>query len=296
MISYCVVNTNGGDLLGRCLDSIEHTHPGGEEREILVLDNASDDGSAAHARGREGVRLIELERRTGKAENDSTLLQEARGELCLLMNEDAELLPGAPAALIAALRADPRAAVAGAQLVSPDGVPQPCAWRFPGVRSALVGALFLHKLWTVQRGGRVDWVQSSAMLVRRAAAAEVGWLDARFFVYSDETDFQYRLRQAGWHSLLVPAARAIHHEQLSADVNPRRVVEFHRNRDLYMRKHHSRAEALVVRVLTAWAYGLRALWAGARGIRGGDTSWARRYALHARQALRPGRGQGMADR
>lgn len=282
MISYCVVNTNGGDLLRRCLDAIEATHPPGEEREILVLDNASDDGSADHAR-RDGVRLIERERRTGKAENDSTLLQAARGELCLLLNEDAELLEGAPAALIAALRADPDAAVAGAQLVSPDGVPQPCAWRFPGVRTALVGALFLHRRFTVQGPGRVDWVQSSAMLVRRAAAEEVGWLDPEFFVYSDETDFQYRLRQAGWHSLLVAEARAIHHEQLSTDVNPRRVVEFHRNRDRYMRKHHSAPAALLVRVLTAWAYGLRAL------VR-------RRYWLHARQALMPGRGQGMADR
>ena len=283
MISYCVVNTNGGDLLKRCLDAIELTHPPGEEREILVLDNASDDGSTEHARGRDGVRLIELERRTGKAENDSTLLKEARGEFALLLNEDAELLPGAPLALVDALRRDDRAAVAGAQLLSPDGTPQPCAWRFPGVRTAVVGALFLHRRFTVQGPGRVDWVQSSAMLVRRAAAEEVGWLDPAFFVYSDETDFQYRLAQAGWHALLVGEARAIHHEQLSSDVNPRRVVEFHRNRDLYMRKHHSAAEAALVRVLTAWAYGLRAL------VR-------RRYWAHARQALMPGRGQGMADR
>ena len=283
MISYCVVNTNGGDLLRRCLDAIEGTHPPEEEREILVLDNASDDGSTEHAR-RPGVQLIELERRTGKAENDSTLLQEARGEFCLLLNEDAELLPGAPEALLAALRGDTRAAVAGAQLISPDGVAQPCAWRFPGVRTALVGAVFLHRRFTVEGPGRVDWVQSSAMLVRRAAAEEVGWLDPAFFVYSDETDFQYRLARAGWHSLLVPEARAIHHEQLSTDVNPRRVVEFHRNRDLYMRKHHSGIEAALVRVLTAWAYAVRAV------VRG------RRYWLHAKQALMPGRGHGMADR
>ena len=283
MISYCVVNTDGGDLLDRCLDAIEATHPPGEEREILVLDNASRDGSGERAKAREGVRVIQRTERTGKAENDSTLLQEARGEFALLLNEDAELLPGAPAALLSALRADPAAAVAGAQLLSPDGAPQPCAWRFPGVRTALVGALFLHRRFTVQRRGRVDWVQSSAMLVRRAAAEEVGWLDPAFFVYSDETDFQYRLRRAGWHSLLVPEARAIHHEQLTVDVNPRRVVEFHRNRDLYMRKHHGAAAAAIVRVLTAWAYAVRAL------VR-------RRYWAHARQALMPGRGRGMADR
>jgi GT2 family glycosyltransferase len=105
-LSFCVVNTNGGPLLARCLDSIERTAPADVDYEVLVLDNASDDGSAEAARGRRGVRLIELERRTGKAANDSTLLQAASGRFCLLLNEDAELLDGAVEALLGALRRD----------------------------------------------------------------------------------------------------------------------------------------------------------------------------------------------
>ena len=91
-LSYCVVNTNGGPLLARCLDAIERTTPHGVEHEVLVLDNASDDGSAQIARDGAGIRLIELERRAGKAANDSTLLEAATGDFCLLLNEDAELL------------------------------------------------------------------------------------------------------------------------------------------------------------------------------------------------------------
>ena len=129
LISYCVVNTNGRELLMRCLDAIERTHPPNVEREILVLDNASDDGSADAVRARGGdIRLIALDRRTGKAENDSTLLREARGDHCVLLNEDAELQPGAPAALHEALAADPGAGAAAAQLLDPSGAPQPCAW------------------------------------------------------------------------------------------------------------------------------------------------------------------------
>src|SRR2546421_429256 len=206
--SICVVNTIGGDLLARCLDAIDATHPPERDREVLVLDNASDDGSAEIARSRgDSLRLIALDRRTGKAENDSTLLREARGEYCLLLNEDAELLPGAPAALVAALEENPRARAAESQL-------------------------------------------------------------------------------------LVPAARAIHHEQLASDreAAERRIVEFHRNRDLYMRKHHSSAAALAVRVLTAWAYLVRA--AGAVVVPGHHTG---RYLLHARQALSPGRGEGVRE-
>jgi GT2 family glycosyltransferase len=244
-----------------------------------------------------GVRLIELGQRAGKAENDSTLMREASGRYCLLLNEDSELRPGAAAALAAALDADPRAAAATAQLLDSSGAPVPCAWRFPGVGTALAGALFLHRRLTVQSCGgearRVDWGQSSALLVRREAAAAVGYMDPAFFVYYDECDFARRLAEGGWHSLYVPAAEAIHHDQLSTDlaVGLPRIVEFHRNRDLYMRKHHGRAAALAVRVMTAWSYALRALAAAVLPGRPARVYWA-----HARQALLPGRGESIRDR
>jgi N-acetylglucosaminyl-diphospho-decaprenol L-rhamnosyltransferase len=297
-LSYCVVNTNGRDYLLACLEAIERTHPPGVEREVLVLDNASGDGSVEAVRARAGdTRLIGRERRTGKGENDSTLMREARGKYCLLLNEDSELRPGATAALIEALDADPSAAAATAQLLSSEGAAVPCAWRFPGVGTALAGALFLHRWLTVQSKGsstrRIDWGQSSALLVRREAAAEVDFMDPDFFVYYDECDFAKRLAEAGWHSLFVPAAEAVHHDQLSTDLGAGlpRIVEFHRNRDLYMRKHHGRAAALAVRLLTAWSYTVRAL---AATLMPGQP--ARIYRAHARQALLPARGESIRDR
>lgn len=297
-LSYCVVNTEGRDDLMVCLEAIERTAPAGLETETLVLDNASRDGSADAVRERHPeARLLELERRAGKAANDSTLLREASGRYCLLLNEDSELRPGAVASLVAALDADEEAGAAGALLLDAEGRPVPCAWRFPGVGTALAGALFLHRRLTVQSAGpgtrRVDWAQSSALLVRREAAAEVGFLDPEFFVYYDECDFCKRLGEAGWTTLLVPEARAVHHDQLSTDLAAGlpRIVEFHRNRDLYMRKHHSPAAALAVRALTAWAYGLRALAATVLPGRPAAV-----YAAHARQALWPGRGESLRDR
>jgi GT2 family glycosyltransferase len=291
------VNTNGREHLLACLEAIERTRPDGLESEVLVLDNASDDGSAEAVRaGWEAVRLIARESRTGKAENDSTLLREAKGRYCLLLNEDSELQPEAAAALVGALEDEPRAGAAGAQLLDSAGRPVPCAWRFPGVGTALVGALFLHRPFTVQSGGSevrpVGWTQSSALLVRREAAAAVGYLDPDFFVYYDECDFARRLADAGWSTLYVPAAKAIHHDQLSTDLGRGlpRIVEFHRNRDLYMRKHHSRAAALTVRVLTAWSYALRALAAAMVPNHPVRVYWA-----HARQALFPHRGTGIRE-
>jgi N-acetylglucosaminyl-diphospho-decaprenol L-rhamnosyltransferase len=297
LVSYCVVNTNGRKHLLACVEAIERTVPAGLEHEILVLDNASDDGSAEAVRQLNGeIRLIALGRRTGKAENDSTLMREARGKYCLLLNEDSELRPGATEALMAALEREPKAAAATAQLLDSDGNPVPSAWRYPGVGTAAIGALFLHRHFTVQSGAggtrAVGWVQSSAMLVRRTAAEQIRWLDPQFFVYSDETDFCKRLADAGWRTLYVPAAEAVHHDQMAQDARgaERRIVEYHRNRDRYLRKHSGRIAALAQRPLLAWPYLLRAL--GALVLPGHSP---RRYWLHARQALLPARGEGIRE-
>jgi N-acetylglucosaminyl-diphospho-decaprenol L-rhamnosyltransferase len=296
-LSFCVVNTEQRELLVRCLDAVaaeRATLP--FETEVLVLDNASHDGSAGAARkhGTADVVIVN-DRRLGKGENDTTLLQRARGRYALLLNEDSELLPGAVAALRGALETQPRAGAAGAALLRPDGRRQPSAWRFPTPLTAFWGALFLHRRLTVQSLGdetrAVDWAQSAALLVRVELARAIGWFDPLFFVYSDEVDFCKRLREAGHATLYVPAARCIHHEQLSTGTVPeRRIVELSRNRDRYMRKHHNRAAAAIVRGLTAWTYALRA--AAAIVVPGHDP---RRYWRHVTATLHPERGEGLRE-
>jgi len=239
--------------------------------------------------------VIALDQRGGKGENDSELLRRARGRLCLLLNEDSELVPGATRTLRDALDAHAQAAAAGARLLRPDGRQQPSAWRFPTPFTALVGALFLHRRYTVQSRGddvcEVDWAQSAALLVRRDAAEQIGWFDPAFFVYSDEVDFCKRLRDAGWRTLYVPAAAAIHHEQLSTGAVPeRRIVELSRNRDRYMRKHHTAPAAWTVRLLTAFTYSIRA--AAAITLPGHDP---RRYWRHVTATLRPAQGEGLRE-
>jgi N-acetylglucosaminyl-diphospho-decaprenol L-rhamnosyltransferase len=299
-LSYCVVNTNGRDFLLECLRSIHRTHPEGTEAEILVLDNASDDGSAEAVEAEfPEVRVIRRDRRAGLAENNTLIMREARGGLCLLLNEDSELLDGAVGELLAALRDDAEAAVAGAQLVDPDHNPISCAWRFPGLATAAAQALLVHRrLVTQSHGGdgpprEVGWVQSCTMLIRREVAESVGYLDLDFFVYSEEVDFQKRIHDAGWRILHVPRARAIHHEQLATDRSAggrRRIVQFHRGRDLYMQKHHSQPVVVLSRLLWSFSYLPRVLAALVMPNQDPRTYW-----LHARQALRPGRGEGMRE-
>src|SRR3954452_11982031 len=296
-LSFCVVNTEQRGLLRYCLDSIARERATVDfETEVLVLDNASQDGSVDVARRHPvTTEVIALKERRGKAANDSSLLQRASGRFCLLLNEDSELEPGATVALHGALNGDEQAGAAGAMLVRPDGEQQPSAWRFPSPGSALMTSVGLHNALVVQSHGDdvrpVDWVQSAAMLVRRSAAEEVGFFDPEFFVYSDEVDFCKRLADAGWHTLYVPHARAVQHEQRMTGTAPqRRIVEFSRNRDRYMRKHHSWVSAMAVRMLTAWTYGMRA--AGALVTPGHNP---KRYLSHASATLFPHRGEGLRE-
>jgi N-acetylglucosaminyl-diphospho-decaprenol L-rhamnosyltransferase len=296
-LTYCVVNTSQRELLLRGLDAIARERAALPfASEVLVLDNGSREGSAQAAREHPAAdETIALPERRGKARNDSELIERARGRYALLLNEDSELLAGATLALWQALQERSDAACAGARLLRPDGAGQACAWRFPTVTTALAGALFLHRCYTVQSTGdatrEVDWCQSSALLVRREAAAQVGYMDPDFFVYSDEVDFARRLRDAGWRSLYVPGARAIHHEQLSTGASgERRIVEMARNRDLYMRKHHSAGAARAVRWLTASSYALRTLAAVA--LPGHSP---RRYWQHVTATLGPARGEGLRE-
>jgi N-acetylglucosaminyl-diphospho-decaprenol L-rhamnosyltransferase len=295
-VSFCVVNTNGRKLLLRCLESIFKHAPSGEF-EVLVLDNASEDGSGPAVRQAYGERvvLVEHARRRGKAENDSELMERAAAPYCLLLNEDCELTHGAAEALLSTLEQDPRAGAAGGRVLDSAGRQQPSAWRFPGVATALAGLFGLHRRLVVQSTGKatrsVDWVQSAGMLVRRAAFEQVGPLDPQFFVYSDEVDWQRRARALGWPILYVPAARIVHGEQLShGSAARRRIVEFSRNRDLYVRKHHGPVIAATVRLLTSATYLFRAL---AALLLPGHSP--RRYLAHAYYSLFPRRGESLRE-
>ena len=130
------------------------------------------------------------------------------------------------------------------------------------------------------------------MMVRRAAAEEIGWFDPAFFVYSDETDFCRAFTTPAGACCSCPQAEAVHHDQLSTDAEAmrRRIVEFHRGRDLYFRKHRMPVARALWRICWTWAYLARAL---AATVLPGHSP--RRYLAHARQQLNPDHGEGLRE-
>jgi N-acetylglucosaminyl-diphospho-decaprenol L-rhamnosyltransferase len=281
-LSVSIVSTDNRDLLLACLESLADT-----DAEIVVLDNASEDGSADVVRERfPDVRLIAQQYRAGFAANHNTIIRETSGRHVYVLNEDTTAGDWGFERIVAYLDANPRVAVLGPKLVYPDGRPQDSAWRFPTPLVSAAGLVSIGKLGVKQsRGERaraVDWVMGAALVVRRAALEEVGLFDDGFFLYSEEVDLQLRLRRAGWKVRYFPEVTVVHHEsQFTSGIPERRINEMWRSRHRYWRKHHSALGARIAAVSTGAQYALRAVLSP---LAGRDARTAKRMLLHARNS------------
>ena len=278
-LSVSIVNTNSRELLLACLETLR-----GTTAEIVVLDNASEDGSADAVRERfPDVRVLAQEFRAGFGANHNTVMRATEGRYVYVLNEDTTADDWGFARIVEYLDAHPRVAALGPRLTYPDGRLQDSAWRFPTPLVSTLGLLTVGKLGVKQSRGdaphAVDWVMGAALVLRRDALDEVGLFDDEFFLYSEEVDLQFRLRQAGWDVHYFPSATVVHHEsQFSADIPERRINEMWRSRHRYWRKHHSGAGARVAALTTGGQYALRA--AAAPIARRNP----RRMLLHARDS------------
>lgn len=292
-LGVIVVSFNVRDWLARCLASVqaELERTPDIAGQVWVVDNASDDGSAEMVRRQfPQVRLVACPDNLGFARANNLAMREMGlpdgddpPDAVMLLNPDAELLPGALAALLDCFRRRPRAAVIGARLQYGDGRFQHSAFRFPSlaqvfldffpihgrlIESRLNGRYPLARYW----GGQpfpVDFVLGAAMLVRAEAIRQVGMLDEGYFMYVEEMDWCRRMRAAGWSVYCAPAARAIHHEGQSArQFRDRMFVALWRSRfrffELYYPAFWRVAARGVVR-LGLWAEIRRAHQAAARG-------------------------------
>jgi len=279
-VSVSIVNTNSRDLLLACLESLR-----GEDAEIVVLDNASEDGSVDAVRERfPDVRVIAQEFRAGFGANHNAVIRATSGRYVYVLNEDTTSDDWAFARLVGHLDAHPRVGAVVPRLVYPDGRHQDSAWRFPSPAVAALGLVTLSKVGVKQSQGStprpVDWVTGAPLLLRREALEEVAGFDEEFFLYSEEVDLQLRLRRAGWEVQYFPEVTIVHHEsQFSTGIPERRINEMWRSRHRYWRKHHSAAGARVAALATGTQY-------AARAALGRDPAFRTRMRLHARDSWR----------
>lgn len=279
-VSVVVVNYNAGEFLARALDAL--SAPSVLALEIILVDNASSDGSVAAARARHpGVVVLENPANLGFARGANQGLKAARGAYLVLLNPDSECPPATLEALVAFLHTHPRVGVVGPRLVNPDGSLQPSAYAFPGVAQVaahLFGLGAVLPAAAMRRLGRhagplgrvvgrvigqldpherprpVDWVTGACFAIRRECWEAVGQFDERFFLYHEEQDYCRRVRDAGFEVYHVPTATVLHHVGGSARHRPwESLVDRYRSLLHYFAKHAPGRLPIVRTLLVATA-------------------------------------------
>lgn len=223
-ISVVVPTVDTKELTTACVSAVLRSRvPDGAEVEVVVVDDGSHDGTAEALAGREGVRVLRNEERTGYARAVNRGVAEATGDLLVLLNSDAVLDSESLVQVTRAFAADETLGIAGATLLYPDGTPQWSAGREPGLQwlfaqangfPALLGRLpGWRRVKPVHSAVAVDvgWVSGAAMAVRGSVWREHGPFDVSYRFYVQDLDLCLRAGDSGWRVQLLPGFRAVHH-------------------------------------------------------------------------------------
>lgn len=244
-VDAVVVNYNTRELLIACVESLEVARTHDEIHRIIVVDSASDDGSAESIRDRfPDVDIIIVPNRGyGAAANAGIAVSQA--DYYFVLNADTLVPPGAPCELALVLDKHEKLAIAGPRLRLPDGTIQPSRRRFPDRLTPLFESTIIQEWWPSNPWTRryyvedspegrtqfVDWVVGAAMMVRAAAVEQAGGFDPAFRMFAEEVEWAYRLRRRGWRTAYVPSVEVTHigGASTSQDV-PRRQLDFDASR------------------------------------------------------------------
>ena len=249
-ISFIIVNWNTKDLLQGCLNSIIITSEA-LTYEIIVVDNASSDGSTAMLAAKyPQVKTIANKENRGFGAANNQGFAVMQGQYALLVNTDAVLTPGAVKKMWTFAEANPRAAIVCGQLLNADGSRQNSVAAFPTLLTLAANTSLLEYLFPRKYPSKryehtgpleVDSAIGACMMIRKKALDEVSFFDERYFFFFEETDMAYAMRQAGWLVYQVPDALIYHLQGQSIGRRAQSRIEFYRSRYQFLRKWHGRA-------------------------------------------------------
>jgi GT2 family glycosyltransferase len=260
LLSILIVNWNTRLDLLDCLGSIFASPPPGEF-EVVVVDNASSDGSAeAVASVYPQVKLICCRENKGFAWANNRAAALAKGQYWLLLNPDTIVHPGAIDRLLRYVASLPRVAGVGPRLVNPDGSLQLSIWRMPTLVREWWRLFHLDRLYplseypssmlTSQLTRRVEVLHGACLLLRCEAIRGPALFDEDYFVYSEEIDLCDRLGNAGWELHWVPDAVVTHKgSQSTRQVADAMFVELYRNKIKYFRKRRGRTAGFIYKLI-----------------------------------------------
>ncbi len=265
-VSIVIVNWNTERVLRDCLQSI-YRQTTGLRSEVVVVDNASSDGSVSMIK-REfpQVTIVENGRNRGFAAATNQGIGKAEGRYVLLLNPDTLILDNAIAKVVQFTDDRPEAGVVGCRILNPDRTLQQTCFMFPSVLNMFLSSTGLYKLfphnrffaredmswWDAMDERKVEVVKGCFMLVRRKAINHVGLMDEDFFLYAEDTDWCYRFHQAGWKVLFTPGAEIIHLGGASTEqVRNEMKLQLWGSILLFMKKHKGPFQYALVCLLVA---------------------------------------------
>ena len=259
-VSIIIVNWNTKKLLLDCICSIYETVKN-ISFEIWLVDNASSDGSVeAVKQNYPDVKIIQNTKNLGFAAANNIALERMCGQYALLLNTDTILTNGAVEDLFDFMEKNQDAGMACGQLLNQDGSKQNSIANFPGILSLLCNESLLQILFPRKFPGKrreykkpveVDSCIGACLMVRKKAMDEVGLLDKRYFFFFEETDWAYRMKQAGWKIYFVPSAGIFHIQGQTVGHNAGSRIMFYRSRYIYFKKWHPRFYLLVRLIIFA---------------------------------------------
>ena len=270
--SVIIVNWNAKQYLMTCLESIErHTHA--VTAEIIVVDNASSDGTAEELRKRyPDVKLIESDVNAGFAKGNNVGIERATGRYICLVNPDVEFLDDCLGKLCRYMDLNQKVGICGPKILNKDGTIQYSCREYPSLWNNLCFALGLHRLFPQiaffsnelmsyfdhNELREVDALSGCFMVARREATNEVGLLDDSFFMYSEDVDWCRRFHDKGWKVVFNPETEAMHYGGGSSEnVSVRSAVEQERAILQYWSKHHGAVRTRLIRVILFIKHALR---------------------------------------
>lgn len=273
-LSVVLVNWNNRAYLEQCLESIEAASLR-LSHDVVVADNGSTDGSQEMlARRFPGVRIVQNEGNVGVARGNNQGIRHSEGRHIFILNNDTVVNGRSVEAMVRFLDEHPEAGAAGGNLLNPDGTLQSSFCHFPTLWEEFLLVSHLGRRLNpffpsyAGRAGQVrevDWISSASIVVRRTALEQIGLIDEEYFIYSDETDWQYRLWRAGWKVYYLPDVTTIHYGGGSFKPGDKRYTLVYRGRMLFARKHYGRLYSTVQRAMFASAALARlGLWSLAR--------------------------------
>jgi hypothetical protein len=287
-VSVVVLSWNTRALLAACLVSLRDA-PDAATRQVIVVDNASADGSADMvARDFPEATLLRQPSNLGYTAGNNAGAACATGELLFLLNSDTELRPGALDALVAFLDGHPGHGACAPRLDRPDGTPQPSCKTFPTLRTAVFYDTVFDRWFPGNRvlphyemrefdhasTRDVEQPPGAALLVRRALFERLGGLDERMWLFYSDVDFCRRLHAAGHRIAYVAEARILHHEGQSTRQYPEFGAAWHTDRLRYYRAAFGWRGALVAKLMST----VRG-WEEARTLRRGGAPAEARAAV-----------------